>query len=218
MTTQFQTINIDYSQHPWLAIIMGGYGILTRCISELHDPNFVKSYLISFRFAQKVLNSLLSRHIPDEDLNAFIMDEAIDCIGKNKAGLLATIWFTRGKEHVFLSCGTNTLFMVENGKTTKLIAPHSLSAILKVKNGLILGQEADLISTHLLGTNCKACELNSIIVRKSSNAALVLIADPRVAKEFHSAKVEITDIEKHLQTITSQITSDNTHCIFYINR
>jgi hypothetical protein len=217
VSIKFQTIRIDRSFHPWLAVTAGEVGILTRCATQSHDAKWALSLSIASRFSNLIVAEFLGETIQDEECAArSIVDIANDCVGNSGAGLLCTTWLPQDRGHLFLSCGTNRLLLVGNGNATDLIAPHSLALTQNAEAQLAVGQGVDFVATHLLGLNCKAADIRIASVKSNSEVAVVLATDVRVARSLADSGVDVAEVDQRLNSyMTSQHKSDSTHCIFY---
>ncbi|GHO56435.1 hypothetical protein [Ktedonobacter robiniae] len=137
----------------WVALSIGGCGILTRAIVGKHDEDFTEARRTGMTFAHRVIEAIGFASSPHRVSTPQILVDTADAVinDPKHVCLVGTTWQCLPEGVEICSVGTNSVLVFEGDIFREVIIPHSATEFLRSQGHQVDDLRYGMIGTHALG-------------------------------------------------------------------
>jgi hypothetical protein len=175
---------------PWVALSMGGCGILTRALlwrdsyGGGHDEHYMGARSSALTFAHRVLSAIGLSAPHEQGFTPQILVDAATALndGPTHVALYCTTWQCVPEGLEICSVGSNSVLLFEESGIQEVIVPHSINTLLQSQGRGQVSDSRGRIATHALGGThgCGVDEVRVARIPFVSTTTIAIIEDRRL--------------------------------------
>jgi len=198
-----EKIILETRPSPWVALSIGGCGILTRAMVGKHDENFIEARSTGLAFANRVITTIgLSRSRDRVSIPQILVDTAAEVIDDPKhVSVMCTTWQCLPQEVEICSVGTNSVFVFEEDTIREVIVPHSIRELLR-SQGIETNHPNGRLPTHGLddGSHCRVEDVRVALVPLLPTTTIAVIKDRQLADDILQHAVPRNELASFIES------------------
>lgn len=168
----------------WVALSMGGCGILTRAMVGRHDEDFKETRRIGLAFAHRVVQAIGFASSPHPASTPQSLVEAADAVidDREHVCLHGTTWQCLSEGVEICSVGTTSVLVCEGNLFREAVIPHSATEFLRSQRHQVRDWHG-MLATHALGgkNGCRVDEVRVARIPFFPTTTIAIIEDRRLA-------------------------------------
>jgi hypothetical protein len=189
----------------WIALSVGGCGILARTLIGRHMREYGESRKIALKFAHHVLQKIIfSPQNPSSTPQVLVTtaDEVID--DPEHVYLSCTTWRHLLDEIEICSVGANSVLVFENDDIWEAIIPHTINTLLQSRGEPPASDPKGHIETHGLGgkDGCNVEDVGIAHIPLRLTTTVAIIQDRRLADAIIQSAVQQSDLSSFIERWT----------------
>jgi len=152
----------------WIALSIGGCGILARTLMGRHQEEYLETQRIAMMFAHRVIEAVGFSLDQELSIPQILVDAADAVIEDPKdVSLLCAIWHCLSEEVEICSVGSNEVLVSEQESVRKAFTSHSVNELVR-SWGQVPQPTHRMQVTHALGArkNQKSCHVDDVRVAR----------------------------------------------------
>lgn len=205
MVELVEKIIVDTHSRAWIALSMGGCGILAHALIGRHLREGREDRSIALEFAYHVLHSIGFSFSPERVITPQILIDAADAVIRDSehVGFICTTWQCLSENVEICSVGSCTVLAFEEDTIQKVIAPHNVNELLRSQ-----GKEyhpSGGIVTRVLGSknNKNSCSVDDVRVARvplSPTTTIAVIEHWRLAEDIIQQRVLRNELSSFIES------------------
>lgn len=172
----------------WVALSVGGCGILARAKVGRHDEEYRESRSIALAFAHRVVHTIgLSRPQSRVPTPQILIDAADEVISDAElTALLCTTWQYVSDTIEICSVGSNSVLVFEGNTIEEVVTAHTINELLRSQGAQGDTSIRGRIVTHTLGAknskqSCRIDDVRVAHIPLLPTTTIAIIEDRRLA-------------------------------------
>ncbi len=172
MVELVEKIIVDTHSRAWIALSIGGCGILARAFIGRHLREEREDRSLALEFAYHVLHAIGFSFSHERVITPQILVDVADVVIRDPehVGFICTTWQCLPEKVEICSVGSCTVLAFEGDTIQKVIAPHNVNELLQSQGTQLQMHESVRggIVTHVLGSksNKGSCSVDDVKVAR----------------------------------------------------
>lgn len=194
-----EKILLETRPTPWVALSIGGCGILTRALAWRdsygggHDEYYMRARSFAFAFAHDVMSAIGLSAPHEQHPTPQVLVEAATALndGLTHVALYCTTWQWVPAGLEICSVGSNSVLIFEDSNIREVVVPNSINALLQRQGHDQVHDSRGQIATHALGGphGCSVDEVSIARIPFAPTTTIAIIQDRRLVDAIRERSV-----------------------------
>lgn len=185
-----EKIMLDKRQNGWVAMSIGGCGIIVQALVGRHHRKVNESQGIALAFANHIVQTLGFSSVPDRLSTPQLLVDTADALIDDPEHVIVqcTTWQSLPEQVEICSVGINSVLVFEGGTAREVIAPQSINELLRRQGQAPSWRHSNQI-THSLGSrrregSCCVDEVQMALIPASPGTTIAVIEERFLVDDF----------------------------------